>query len=156
MSEAQSGSEDISAGEVLAKSEPWYQDGLRFACTECGNCCTGSAGFVWVNEDDIKAIAEYLDKPIGEIRLFYTRRAQGRVSLTEFANGDCTFFDPKTRHCNIYPVRPIQCKTWPFWGKNIKTPAAWDQLQPGCPGAGKGNLIPLEEIEIRVKATDLP
>ena len=26
-------------------SEPWYQDGLQFRCTRCGNCCTGAPGY---------------------------------------------------------------------------------------------------------------
>ena len=39
-------------------TKPWYADGLRFACTQCGNCCTGEPGFVWVNDAEIAAIAE--------------------------------------------------------------------------------------------------
>src|SRR5690606_15561824 len=50
-------------------TDRWYRDGLRFECTQCGNCCTGMPGHVWVDEADIARIAEYLDKPIGEIRL---------------------------------------------------------------------------------------
>ena len=30
-----------------APGEPWYRDGLRFQCTQCGNCCTGDPGVVW-------------------------------------------------------------------------------------------------------------
>ncbi|MCA9080037.1 MAG: YkgJ family cysteine cluster protein, partial [Planctomycetaceae bacterium] len=57
---------------------PWYHAGLPFSCTQCGDCCTGSPGFVWVTEDDIRAIAEHLDRPLGEIRLLHTRPARGR------------------------------------------------------------------------------
>ena len=45
-------------------SEPWYEDGLRFRCTRCGACCTGSPGFVWVNAEELADIAEY--KKAGE------------------------------------------------------------------------------------------
>lgn len=128
-------------------SPPWYCDGLRFECTQCGNCCTGMPGFVWVDEGDIERIAEYLDKPVGEIRLLRTRPARGRISLTEYANGDCTFFDPANRCCTIYPVRPQQCRTWPFWRSNLTDEAAWAHAERSCPGAGTGQLIPLEEIE---------
>lgn len=126
---------------------PWYRDGLRFECTQCGNCCTGMPGYVWVDESDIERIAEYLDKPIGEIRLLRTRPAKGRISLNEYANGDCTFFDPATRRCGIYPVRPAQCRTWPFWQSNLTDEAAWVRAGRTCPGAGTGDLIPLEQIE---------
>ncbi|MFM1805538.1 MAG: hypothetical protein RL136_2417, partial [Planctomycetota bacterium] len=26
---------------------PWYAEGLRFECTQCGNCCSGGPGAVW-------------------------------------------------------------------------------------------------------------
>jgi uncharacterized protein len=136
-------------------AEPWYNEGLRFDCTQCGNCCTGSPGYVWVTEEELQAIAEYLDKPIGELRLLYTRPARGKVSLTEYANGDCVFFDSRTRRCTVYPVRPRQCRTWPFWKSNVATPEAWDRTQQVCPGAGKGAFVSLEEIEFRTAQTDL-
>ncbi|WP_437229531.1 YkgJ family cysteine cluster protein [Planctomicrobium sp. SH661] len=129
---------------------PWYRDGLKFECTQCGNCCTGAPGYVWVTDDEIRAIADYLDKPIGEIRLLNTRPARGRVSLNEYANGDCIYFDPNGRGCTIYPVRPVQCRTWPFWKGNIESPEAWQETRRDCPGVGRGQVVTLEEIENRV------
>ena len=133
--------------------QPWYQNGLRFHCTQCGNCCTGTPGYVWVSDEEVQAIAEYLDKPIGEIRLLNTRPARGRTSLNEYANGDCVYFDPQGRGCTIYPVRPAQCRTWPFWPGNVETEQAWQETQRSCPGAGQGDFIPLDEIERRVNET---
>ena len=37
--------------------ELWYKDGLQFTCSQCGDCCTGAPGFVWVNGDEIRALA---------------------------------------------------------------------------------------------------
>src|SRR5690606_5106857 len=65
--------------------EPWYKDGLKFTCTQCGNCCTGAPGVVWVDDGEIEKIADYLGKSTGEVRLFHTRPVRGRISLTEFA-----------------------------------------------------------------------
>lgn len=129
------------------EGEPWYRDGLRFECTQCGNCCTGAPGHVWVTDDDIRAIAEYLDKPVGEIRLLNTRPAQGRVSLNEYPNGDCVYFDPQARRCTIYPVRPLQCRTWPFWKSNLATREDWQRTQQTCPGTNTGEFVSLDEIE---------
>lgn len=134
---------------------PWYKNGLRFQCTQCGNCCTGTPGFVWVTDEELQAISEFLDKPIGELRLLYTRPARGKVSLTEYANGDCVFLDPHTRRCRVYPVRPAQCRTWPFWKSNVATPEAWERTQQACPGAGKGEFVSLDEIELRTAQTEL-
>jgi Fe-S-cluster containining protein len=134
---------------------PWYHAGLRFECTQCGNCCTGSPGYVWVTPEEVAAIAEYLDKPLGEIRLMHTRPAKGKLSLTEYANGDCTFFDPATRGCRIYPVRPVQCRTWPFWNCNTGTPSDWQETGEKCPGAGQGPLYSLQEIQDRLEQTSI-
>lgn len=133
--------------QLTAARRPWYADGLRFECTQCGNCCTGLPGYVWVDEQDIERIAEYLDRSVGEVRLLHTRPAKGRISLNEYGNGDCTFFDPRSRHCTIYPVRPRQCRTWPFWRSNLIDEETWTRAERDCPGAGNGDFVPLEEIE---------
>lgn len=138
-----------------SSSEPWYKDGLRFRCTQCGNCCTGAPGAVWVSEEEIAAIAEYLGKSVGEVRLMHTRKLLGRISLREFANGDCEFFDGATRRCKIYPVRPVQCRTWPFWNSNLSSPEMWCQTEKDCPGAGAGDFVSLEEIEARASQIEM-
>jgi Fe-S-cluster containining protein len=135
--------------------EPWYADGLKFRCTQCGNCCTGAPGAVWVTEEELQAIADHLNKSIGEVRLMHTRQSLGKLSLREYANGDCVFFDGQTRKCTIYPVRPTQCRTWPFWRSNLASPRRWQETQRECPGAGYGDFISLEEIEKRASQIEL-
>ncbi|MFK7820825.1 MAG: YkgJ family cysteine cluster protein [Planctomycetaceae bacterium] len=139
----------------MSEDGTWYKDGLKFSCTQCGDCCTGDPGVVWVYDEDIKAIAEYLDKPVGEIRLMNTRQVGNRLSLTEFQNGDCIYFDPKTRGCQIYPVRPTQCRTWPFWRSNLESREAWDEACKGCPGAGTGQSFTQLEIDERAAKEDV-
>jgi Fe-S-cluster containining protein len=146
-----------SPSEVVAGNTsppPWYQAGLRFECTQCGDCCTGSPGVVWVSDEEIRQIAEFRGLTYGEMLLRHTRLEQGCRTLTEFANGECTFFDGATRGCTIYPVRPSQCRTWPFWPENLASPEAWKDVQRTCPGAGCGTLVPLVEIQLRVAVID--
>ena len=40
----------------------WHADGLRFECTQCGNCCKnhGDYAFVYLSPSDVAAIAAYL------------------------------------------------------------------------------------------------
>jgi Fe-S-cluster containining protein len=135
-------------------AEPWYRDGLRFRCTRCGNCCTGAPGFVWVNDEEIAAIAEYRDEPVEVVKAVYTRTAEPERSLREKANGDCVFFD-REAGCTIYPVRPRQCRTWPFWASNLHTPDDWQRTCQVCPGSGQGELISAEEITQRLKVVRL-
>jgi uncharacterized protein len=130
-------------------SQPWYQDGLGFRCTRCGNCCTGTPGYVWVNEEEIASIAKYRKEPVPQAIGLYTRSAERGRSLREKANGDCVFYD-RNEGCTIYPVRPRQCRTWPFWESNVSTPDAWQRTCAVCPGAGRGELISAEEITRRL------
>jgi Fe-S-cluster containining protein len=143
-----------SAKQATSDKRPWYHAGLQFTCTQCGNCCTGAPGVVWVNDEEIHQIAEYRGQTYGEILLHHTRLEQGKRTLTEFPNGDCTFFDGAARKCTIYPVRPQQCRTWPFWPSDISSPKAWKDVQTDCPGAGRGELVPLTVIERQAAVID--
>lgn len=135
-------------------SEPWYQEGLRFRCTRCGHCCTGAPGYVWVNEEEINAIAKHRGETAAQAAALYTRSVGRRATLKERSNGDCVFWDAKDG-CTVYPVRPRQCRTWPFWESNVATPEAWQRTCDVCPGSGNGELIPVEEITRRLKVIRL-
>ena len=135
-------------------SEPWFKDGLRFRCTRCGDCCTGAPGFVWVDDGELAAIAEYRGESVEEVTALYTRLAKCGRTLREKDNGDCVFYDRRAG-CTIYPVRPRQCRTWPFWESNVASPEAWQRTCEVCPGSGKGDLISAEEILARVKVIRL-
>jgi Fe-S-cluster containining protein len=130
--------------------EPWYKDGLQFECTRCGKCCSGFPGFVWVNDAEMEAIAEFLGEPLEEVIGLYTRLFDDRRTLRDKLSNDCIFYE-KEKGCTIYEVRPRQCRTWPFWESNVRTPKAWERAQTLCPGAGKGELFTEEEITRRVK-----
>ena len=131
-------------------NSPWYQDGLRFKCTGCGDCCTGAPGFVWVNKAEIEALAATLGLSVGEMEAKYVRKVGIRKSLNERNSGDCVFFNSNTRQCQVYHARPRQCSTWPFWQSNLQTSAAWDSTAESCPGCNRGRLYSVEEIEHRV------
>ena len=115
----------------------WYADGLQFACTQCGNCCTGSPGYVWLTLDDMERIAGYLRLSFDDFTRTYVRRVGERFALLEKSNYDCTFLQPDGKGkagCRIYPVRPVQCRTWPFWTENLKSTSAWERASGTCPG----------------------
>jgi Fe-S-cluster containining protein len=128
--------------------KPWYHKGLRFECSECGDCCTGAPGYVWVNDAEIVALAaaEGFDE-VDEFERLYIRKIGARKSLKEFPSGDCVFFNSETRKCQHYEARPQQCRSWPFWDSNLRTKSAWKETCRECPGSGVGKLYKLETIE---------
>jgi uncharacterized protein len=124
---------------------PWYQDGLAFSCTRCGACCTGAPGYVWVSPDEISRLAEFRGLSITEFSTRFVRKVGRRFSLIEKPGGDCIFWD-KTAGCTVYPARPVQCQTWPFWPENVESQEKWDRVRSVCPGSGQGRLYTVEEI----------
>lgn len=130
------------------EKQPWYRAGLRFQCTQCGNCCTGAPGYVWVNQMEIVAIAEALQlADVGQFEQKFVRKIGIRKSLREHPNGDCVFFDGDQRACTVYHARPRQCRSWPFWNSNVRTPQDWRHTCDNCPGSGTGKLYSLEQIQ---------
>ncbi len=137
--------------------DPWYSEGLCFNCTQCGNCCSGSPGYVWVTLDEIKEIEGYLKKQSISLGP-YLRRSKGQFSLIEKSSGDCIFLqrlDSGKALCQIHPAKPSQCGKWPFWNTILKTENDWEKQATDCPGMNKGKLYSFEEIEkIRLEEKD--
>ncbi len=143
---------------VFAKKSPWYAAGLAFECEQCGRCCAGpEEGFVWVTDEDIQAIAAHLGMTVEQVRKRYVRRAVRRLSLVEDpTTRDCVFLRRDAEgnsHCEIYPVRPVQCRTWPFWPGNLRSPNAWARAGERCPGINRGEVVPCEQIQQRRERT---
>ena len=157
-----------------ATQQPWYADGLSFTCTQCGNCCTGGPGYVWISEAEIARLAEFLKLSIGETKKRHCRRIDRRVSLKEHRTPaglyDCEFLKEidaerdvegqrvryKKRICTIYPVRPLQCRTWPFWDGLLQSKKSWQLAKRTCPGMDVGRVRSVAEIEQLRDAKDWP
>jgi len=143
---------------VFRKS-PWYAAGLAFECAHCGRCCSGPGeGYVWVTPNEVRDIAHCLGVSLEEMSARYVRDVDGRQSLTEQnPSNDCIFLlrasGDATKTCEIYPVRPVQCRSWPFWGSNLRDPASWALAALRCPGINRGPLFCHDEIETRRNAT---
>ncbi len=118
--------------------EPWYRDGLAFACTRCGHCCTGGSGSVRVSDEEIAALARRLELDEETFRARYTRRLRGgEISLREKQSRDCVFF-ARGHGCVVYADRPRQCRTWPFWSSVVHSRERWEEEARDCPGMNRG------------------
>jgi len=129
----------------------WYTQGLKFTCTQCGNCCSGDPGYVWATKDEVRAIAKFLGREDDWLSATELRRVGLRYSLTERENGDCVFLRRENGKalCSIYPVRPLQCRTWPFWDELLESREAWnDTHKTICPGINSGKHHDFVQIEI--------
>lgn len=134
---------------------PWYHEGLQFECTGCGYCCSGQPGYVYVNDQEIEALAQFFGTTVREFEAQFVRPVGDEKSLIERPNGDCIFFDALTRKCLVYEIRPRQCRSFPFWPSVLKTEKTWEATCRTCPGCGHGPVHSQNEIEHRMRMIDI-
>ena len=139
----------MSTKEQPPQPLPWYKEGLRFKCTECGKCCTGSSGYVWVNDEEIVAMAEFLNISISDFKKKYLRSRDNGYALVEKKNlsqeFDCVFL--KDKKCMLYNVRPTQCRTFPWWQENLNSQESWKAAAEECEGINdEAPVIPYTQI----------
>ena len=137
-----------------ASSKPWYGDGLKFSCTQCGNCCTGPPGYVWFTPDEGDAMAAHLGLDPKIFLRRYAHQVDGRWTLNEQKTPhgyDCVFLDRTNEGkaiCGLYRSRPTQCRTWPFWPENTDKASFWRTAAKTCPGIDHGTFYPADQIRI--------
>lgn len=113
------------------------------ACKTCeGRCCNGESGNIWVGKKEITSISGYLNLSPEDFVDQYLRKKGYRFTLIELKQNDnyaCVFYAKDKNACNVYPVRPEQCRTFPFWPYFKTHPS--DACEE-CPG-----VLELEENE---------
>ncbi|MBX3475529.1 MAG: YkgJ family cysteine cluster protein [Planctomycetes bacterium] len=127
----------------------WYQAGLRFRCLapDCVDCCSGKrgAGYVWVKVEEMQALAEFLRMEFEPFTRKYVRQASNRYSLIEKPNKDCIFL--RDGGCSVYPARPGQCRTYPFWHEVMASEQTWAKESTQCPGINHdAPIVPADEV----------
>ena len=134
------------------------ESGLRFECSQCGNCCTGAPGYVHYTDTEADAMAADLGIDRADFDSQFTHRSPDGPSLTEQKTEfgyDCVFLDRETRPgkalCRVYRSRPAQCRTWPFWRDNLKSRNHWRSASRTCPGMNTGTLHSPETIALTVE-----
>ena len=135
----------------VVKKNPWYVTGLHFECMQCGRCCSGPGeGYIWVTKPEIQIIADFLKISVEQLRRKFLKRVGLRTTIIEHpGTKDCILLHDIAgqKKCLIYPVRPSQCRTWPFWSDNLADPNDWNKAAQKCPGINHGRLYTCEEIE---------
>lgn len=103
---------------------PGYAYGFNpSACQKCsGRCCKGDEGAVWLTQEEIRRIEDHTK---GSVDVKITRKG---LHLNMTKEG-CPYLK-KDGNCSIYPVRPQQCRLFPFW-PNLKYK---DKVINHCPG----------------------
>ena len=125
---------------------------LRFECTECGECCTnrGEYSYVYVDDEEVRGIAELLDMTPAELRRRHTFVDDDGLRQLAFAQGRCTFLDSESQRCKVYAARPSQCRTFPVWPELISRGRWNSEARRLCEGVGNGPRFSRAEVAARL------
>jgi len=102
-----------------------------FVCQQCGNCCK-RPGFVHATHEESLAIAQFLNINIIDFIHSKTILKEGYYLLASpNFNPDCFL---KNNKCDIYPVRPQACRTYPDWAGIWESEKIINEEASLCPG----------------------
>lgn len=131
----------------------FFDEGLQFTCRQCGACCTGAPGTIYVDINEIQHIAKALNITVASFIADYLSPYKDSYTIREDSEGRCLFYN---EGCTIYRHRPVQCRTFPFWFDNVRSEKRWQEIAGQCPGIGQGRLYTKTEIiTLALKTTHL-
>lgn len=128
--------------------QPFYlQQALRFSCTQCGQCCaTAGDYYVYLTDEESERIRTHLQLSRNWFRRRYLQRLEdGEQVLASGPDEHCIFLNADGM-CRVYAVRPVQCRTYPFWPELVGTAAAWNREARRCEGISRGRVIARSSI----------
>ena len=96
---------------------------------------------LFITESDLQAAAAYQALAPAEFESRYVIRYRHVLRLRRPPRGQeqCVFLTAEG--CSIHPVKPTQCRTYPFWPTLVESREVWRMEADFCPGIGKGELV---------------
>lgn len=97
---------------------------------------------MYLTEQDVERAAQFLGISAAEFERRHVYRTKNQRRLRMPRHASCTFLTPEG--CSIHPVKPVQCRIFPFWPELLEDKREWKRTARWCPGIGKGELIQIE------------
>jgi Fe-S-cluster containining protein len=104
---------------------------IKFSCKKCGKCC--AVGFIYLKKGEAEKIASHLGMPAQQFKKQHTEWFLFLGRALKWGNSGACFF-LKNRQCSIYPVRPSQCSTWPYWKRLVASRKELERAKTYCKG----------------------
>lgn len=125
---------------------------LRFKCTQCGQCCFGSKyAYVRASQKEVDNILHYLDLNEQYFKRHYLVKLYNHgIGIKINTAGACSLLS-RQGECRAYPVRPVQCRTYPFWPEIINQASTWRAETKRCEGINCGDVVDYDYIEQQLK-----
>ena len=123
---------------------------LRFKCTGCGKCCTGGDDhYIAMTKSEAELIRKHLGVSQNWFRRHYVCHLTRDYLTARISNGHCIFLDDSGK-CGIYHLRPVQCRTYPYWPEILESKRSWDNESRHCEGINQGCAVAVNEISTKL------
>ncbi len=99
---------------------------MKNKCVDCGNCCRETE--MILSAQDIDRIKKNDSKNLRTTN--FVKTTEDGLFQLKNADGYCVFFDPTTKFCKIYAVRPQGCRFYPLIYDSDKKLCVLDQECP--------------------------
>lgn len=117
----------------------------RFECTMCADCCR-RPGVVEIFADELDRIARFQKTTASElVERHEIEWSEGRWLLHVRDGESCVFLADD--RCCIEPVKPRQCRAYPFWPEILDIEGEWERESEACPGIGRGPRLEPAQVE---------
>ena len=101
--------------------------------------------YVAVTPVERRRIRQYLGISVAWFKRRYLMRFEDGDESLRWEGDRCAFLDDDKR-CRIYPVRPVQCRTYPFWPELVESKFAWRAEARRCEGINRGEIVPVARM----------
>lgn len=106
---------------------------LLFLCQRCATCCT-TGDPIRLRQDDAARLAKHLKIPLNKALKKYTIPDPDKSGVLDFKHiCPCKFYDPATKGCKVYFIRPWSCRIFPFLG--VYGSEDFVLVHESCPGS---------------------
>jgi len=134
----------------------YHSTPLRFKCTQCSQCCYGGKhAYVRASQHEINNIIDYMNikRELFQEKYLIKLVDHGygiRMNTNKVGNifgkpGHCMLLNENGK-CSVYPVRPTQCRTYPFWPEILISKEKWNKELARCEGINQGDVVDSEHI----------
>ncbi|MGH9658414.1 MAG: YkgJ family cysteine cluster protein [Bryobacteraceae bacterium] len=118
-------------------------NGVRFACQPGCTACCEVEGQVHLTEEDLQRAAAFVGLTPAEFESRYVFRTRNLLRLRKPRDSQCHFLEGGG--CTIHPVKPTQCRLYPFWPELVENGKEWRRAASRCPGIGRGEFVQIEK-----------
>lgn len=142
----------------------WYHNKpIKFECQPgCGKCCLtskGEYGTVTYHHTDVEKLSADDKKELIWVGRANTKKP-GYWEQPTSEKSQCMFLEDipfvggmylvhlgGDKECGIHKNKPKPCAAYPFWPSIMESEDKWNKEAEFCPGIGKGDIVPVEEIK---------